>query len=116
MIFAFESALGDYVSAMAFDLGLAMRKKEEFESARLMDLKFRLRARAARSLASSLGISATAAASLVAAAPEAELVERLAELAAAPVDVVRQEYQRCLAEARENLVAERGDPTPHRLA
>jgi hypothetical protein len=101
---------------MVFDLGLAMRKKEELESARLIDFEFMVRARAARLLARSVGLSETAAAGLVATIPEEEMPERIAELAATPVDVVRAEYQRCLAEARDQLVAQRGDPTPHRLA
>lgn len=105
-----------YMPAMAFDLGLAMRKKEEFESSRLMDFEFRLRARATRLLAKSLGLSETAAAGVVAIAPEEETAETFANLAATSVDVIRSEYQRCLAEVRAQLIAERGDPTPHRLA
>jgi hypothetical protein len=101
---------------VSFDLGLAMRRKEEFESARLMDFEFRLRARAARLLASSLGVDQAAASSLVASVPETEVLARLALLASASVDVIRPEYQRCIANARIQLVAERGDPTPHRLA
>jgi hypothetical protein len=107
---------GHYMSAVSFDLGLAMRKKEEFESARLMDFEFRLRARAARLLASSLGVDQAAASSLVASVPETELLNRLAQLASASVDLIWPEYQRCVAEARIQLVAERGDPTPRRLA
>lgn len=105
-----------YMSAVSFDLGLAMRKKEEFESARLMDFEFRLRARAARLLASSLGLDQAAVSSLVASVPETELLERLAQLASASAEVIRPEYQQCVAEARVQLVAERGDPTPNRLA
>ena len=40
---------------MVFDLGKAMRKKEEFESARLMDFDFRQRVRATRLMARALG-------------------------------------------------------------
>jgi hypothetical protein len=109
-------ALIGYAPVMPFDLGIAMRKKEEFESARLMDFEFRLRARAARSLASSLDVDEAAAVALVVAVPDDEMVDRFAQLAAKPVDVVRLEYQRCVVEARARLVAERGDPTPHRLA
>ena len=101
---------------MVFDLGLALRKKEELESARLMDFEFRLRARAARLLAKALGLNETAAARLIATVPEHEIAERLAQLAATPVDVAKAAYESFLAAARRQILAERGDPTPHRLA
>src|SRR5690349_16106879 len=40
---------------MVFDLGKAMRKKEEFESARLADFEFRQRARTFRLMAEKIG-------------------------------------------------------------
>jgi hypothetical protein len=45
---------------MAWDLGKAMRKKEEFESARLLDFEFRQRARATRLLARAFGLDEVA--------------------------------------------------------
>lgn len=41
---------------MVWDLGKAMRKKEEFESARLVDFEFRQRVRATRLIAQKLEI------------------------------------------------------------
>lgn len=101
---------------MVFDLGRAMRKKEEFESARLMDFEFRRRARATRALAQRLGFDATIAAELVSALSEDEVLERLAALAGVSADEVRAEYARCVTAAHATLVEERGDPAPHRLA
>jgi hypothetical protein len=101
---------------MAFDLGRAMRKKEEFESARLMDFEFRRRARATRALAESLGLDAAVAAECVATLNEAATLDRLADLAGVPSATVRAAYARCVAAARAQLTAERGDPSPHRLA
>lgn len=41
-----------YIEIMVFDLGRAFRKKDEFESARLMDFEFRQRSRATKNLGS----------------------------------------------------------------
>lgn len=97
---------------MVFDLRGALLKKEEVESARLMDFEFRLRARTMRLLAGKLAVE------------EAELLGQvalhgdegiLAELRPAypGVDAMFHEAQ---VEARRQLIAERGDPTPHKLA
>ena len=101
---------------MAFDLELAMRKKEEFESARLMDFEFRRRARATRLLARSLGLEEDGAAALVATMSEDAASERLGLLAGVSAEEAAAEYRRCLAIAHAQLVAERGDPSPHPLA
>ncbi|MGR6330389.1 hypothetical protein ACU5AX_15095 [Sphingomonas sp. XXL09] len=101
---------------MAFDLGQAMRKKEEFESARLMDFEFRRRARATRSLARHFGFDASVAAELVCTLREDGASEHLAALAGVSVEVVRAEYARCAGAAHASLVEEGGDPAPHRLA
>ena len=100
---------------MVFDLGMAMRKKEEFETARLMDFEFRRRARATRLLAVSLGLEENVATSLVATTNEDSTCARLAELAGMPTGFIADEYRRCLAATHAHLVKERGDPTPHRL-
>ncbi len=100
---------------MVFDLGKAMSKKEEWESARLLDFEFRRRARAARMTAQALGLDEAQAAQVVATTAEAEIPERLASLAGANVQEVAAAYHRNLAVAHIELVAERGDPTPHRL-
>jgi hypothetical protein len=101
---------------MVFDLGRAMRKKEEFESARLMDFEFRRRARATRQLAQHFGLDEVVAAELVSTLSEDAVPERIAVLTGTPVEGVRAEYARCVAAAHAKLVEERGDPAPHRMA
>ena len=100
---------------MVFDLAKAMRKKEEWESARLLDFEFRRRARATRLTAQALGLDDTQAAQVVATKAEGDIPERLALLAGADAQEVAAAYHRNLATAHTQLVAERGDPTPHRL-
>lgn len=100
---------------MVFDLGRAMQKKEEFESARLMDFEFRRRVRTIRLVADALGIEQATAIEIAATTPENEISARIATLAKLTVEEVAREYQKWLAVAHEQLVSERGDPTPHRL-
>lgn len=100
---------------MVFDLGRAMRKKEEFESARLIDFDFRRRVRAARLLAASLGLDEAIASDLVATRPEAEVLARMADLAGVPESEISIAYPQMVAQAHQQLVVERGDPTPYRL-
>jgi hypothetical protein len=101
---------------MAFDLGLAMRKKEEFESARWMDFEFRRRARATRLLAEALGLNQAVSAKLIATSKEDEIPQRLAALTSVSVDEVWSEYRKYLTIAHDQLVRERGDPAPYRMA
>jgi hypothetical protein len=100
---------------MAWDLGKAMRKKEEFESARLLDFEFRQRARATRLLARAFGLDQLALVREVVARDDAGLLDLVAAQTGQPRDEVSAEYGRCLAVARQELVRERGDPTPYRL-
>jgi hypothetical protein len=101
---------------MQFDLGAAMRKKEEFESARLMDFEFIRRARATRLLARSVGLDETETVRQIADCDEAGLIDRLLPLVQIDREALSTAYQRCLARAHAELVAERGDPAPHRMA
>jgi hypothetical protein len=101
---------------MVFDLGRAMRKKEEFESARLMDFGFRRRARATRALAAAYGMDPEALVREIALMDEAGLIALVAGRAGHDCASVQATYDRCVAEAHRSLVAERGDPTPHRLS
>ncbi|MBC2669143.1 hypothetical protein ACFOON_09230 [Novosphingobium piscinae] len=120
---------------MVWDLGKAMRRKEEFESARLIDFAFRQRARALRLLIGALGLGGTepaapepaapgqpdpgatviALAAELAVLPDALVVERLAELSGLDRDAVAAHLPACMAEARRQVIAERGDPSPIRL-
>lgn len=100
---------------MVFDLGRAMRKKEEFESARLIDFDFRRRVRAAKLLAASLGLDEALVAELVATLPEADVLTQMADRAGIAESEVVNAYPAMLAKAHQQLVVERGDPTPSRL-
>jgi hypothetical protein len=93
---------------MSFDLGDALRRKSEHETARLDDFAFRLRARTMKLLAERLGRDP---APLIAAIT---LAEDDAILAAEGLPAA--DYHLALAAAREQLIAEHGDPAPHRLA
>jgi hypothetical protein len=93
---------------MSFDLGDALHRKGEHETARLDDFAFRLRASTMKLLAERLGRDP---APLVAAIALAE-VDAIFAAENLPV----ADYTQALAEARERLIAEHGDPAPHRLA
>ena len=97
---------------MVWDLGKAMQKKEEFESARLADFEFRQRVRATRLLARTLGVDES---SLVKERDEEGVLVLVAGETSRSRDTIAAEFARCLVEARAQLIAERGDPTPHRL-
>ncbi|MCL9997887.1 MAG: hypothetical protein NBV68_00755 [Erythrobacter sp.] len=100
---------------MVFDLGKAMRKKEEFESARLMDFDFRQRVRATRLLARALGIDEAALVEEVALRDADGLITLLAGRTGRARGEIEAIYAGCLTEARKQLIIERGDPTPNRL-
>ncbi|HEY0597152.1 hypothetical protein [Sphingopyxis sp.] len=104
-----------HIPSMTWDLGKAMQKKEEFESARLMDFEFRLRVRATRLLARACGLDEIAWVREVAARDTAGVVDMMANATARDRDDLLSEYQRCSAVARQQIIEERGDPTPHRL-
>ena len=100
---------------MVWDLGKAMRKKEEFESARLMDFDFRQRVRATRLLARAFHLDETALIAEIAHHNEDALLDLIAGQHGLPHDDLAQAYRDCLGEARRQLIIERGDPTPNRL-
>jgi hypothetical protein len=93
---------------MVFDLGDALRRKGEFESARLDDFEFRVRARTMRLLAERLGIAHEPLVGAIALEDDAHIIADLPGAA--------EIYPQCVAEARRQLVGELGDPAPHRLA
>ncbi len=100
---------------MVWDLGLAMRKKEEFESLRLMDFEFRQRVRATRLLARKLTIDEASLVGEIALRSDDDLLRLVAEHISRSKDDIAREYAQCLGEARNQLISERGDPTPNRL-
>lgn len=101
---------------MVFDLRGALLKKEEFESARLMDFEFRLRARSTRKLAERCGLPVAEAVRGMARHDEPTLLADIAGKCAQPLTEIIALYENCKAEARAELVAELGDPSPYKLA
>jgi hypothetical protein len=101
---------------LAFDLRAALLRKQETETARLVDFEFRLRARTMRLLAPAIGEPAEALVALVALHPDEGILERLADARPDRAPELQPLYARARAEARAQLIAEYGDPAPHRLA
>lgn len=100
---------------MAFDLRAALLRKEEMESARLMDFAFRQRARTFRLLAAIVDIDAAALVRETAFHDDAAILDTLANDLAVPRDDLDRHYATCRANAYKELVIELGDPAPHRL-
>ncbi|MGQ7829528.1 hypothetical protein [Altererythrobacter sp. Z27] len=100
---------------MVWDLGKAMRKKEEFESARLMDFDFRQRARATKLLAHAYKLDEETVVREIAILTSNGILDLVAASTGRSLEEVSAEYDRCLSEARKQLIVERGDPTPNRL-
>lgn len=104
---------------MVWDLRAALLKKGEFESARLADFEFRERARTMALLAPLID-------------PELDPATLVADIARHDDDAIlaglsrryptlvgtklRELFQSSRTEARRQLVAELGDPTPYKLA
>lgn len=101
---------------MAFDLRAALLRKQETETARLVDFDFRLRARTMRLLAAATGEAAETLVAQIALHPDQRILERLAEARPDFAAGLAAAYARARAEARAQLIAEHGDPSPHRLA
>ena len=98
---------------MAWDLAKAMAKKGEFESARLADFEFRQRARTFRLMAEKLGRDPAKLVAMIAQKSDDAILDDLAPKHNAAH--LHDLYASCLADARKQLIAERGDPTPYRL-
>ena len=96
---------------MVWDLRGALLKKQEVESARLADFEFRLRARTMRLLAPLVGMSPDDLVPRIALEDDEAILNGLSGGKA-----VHAVYERCRAAARSELIAELGDPSPHRLA
>ncbi|MDP3781666.1 MAG: hypothetical protein Q8Q79_01990 [Sphingopyxis sp.] len=85
---------------MAWDLGKAMQKKEEFESARLADFEFRQRVRATRLLARTLGVDESSLVKEIAARDEEGVLDLVAVETSRSKDKIAAEFARCPVEAR----------------
>jgi len=101
---------------MAWDLRGALLKKAEVESARLADFEFRLRVRTARLLAATLGLAPDEWAQAAVAQTDASLLAAFADHAGLDPATLARRHAECEATARAALIAEIGDPAPHRLA
>lgn len=97
---------------MVWDLRRALLKKEEFESARLTDFEFREMVRAIRLLAGELGVEVTPVLHELA---DKGVQAALALLAGGDEGSIEARYWQARIEARRQLIAERGDPSPYRL-
>ncbi|MFS2111348.1 hypothetical protein ACCC88_16785 [Sphingomonas sp. Sphisp140] len=94
---------------MVFDLRGALLKKAEVESARLDDFEFRLRTRTMRLLAPLLGVEVEQLVGRIAVEPDEAIIASLP-------DAAQAWYEEARTEARRQLIEERGDPTPYKLA
>jgi len=103
---------------MVWDLRGAMLKKQEVETARLQDFAFRHRARTMRLLAAAIGpdVAAEDLVGEIALRPDEAILDRLAARLGMPLRQVAALHAQCAVAARAQLIAEIGDPTPHRLA
>jgi hypothetical protein len=101
---------------VSWDLRSALLKKQEVESARLMDFEFRLRARAMRRLGAALGIDGGALAGQIALQHDAGILADLATRLSIDACNLHARWEEATRLARAELIAETGDPTPHRLA
>lgn len=101
---------------MAWDLRGALLKKEERETARLMDFEFRLRARTMRILAARLNIPAETLVPRIAEGADDVILTALARERDEDLAALGTILAEATSEAREQLVKELGDPAPYRLA
>ena len=100
---------------MVWDLRRALLAKEEFESARLTDFEFREMVRAIRLVAVDLGAAHKPVLDVLADHGLDAALARMAEQAGREAEEVVMLYRQARPLARRELIAERGDPTPHRL-
>ena len=100
---------------MVFDLRAALLKKEEIESARLMEFDFRQRARCFRLLGAALTPPDDTLATMIALGDDATILAELAETRECDREALFALYLTCREAARQQLIGEIGDPTPHRL-
>ena len=102
---------------MAFDLGAMLRRKGEFETARLDDFEFRQRARTIRLFAERRGVAAEPLLKQTALGDDEKLLGVLtAGLAPAEAEALVRDWFAARADAYRQLVEELGDPTPIRMA
>lgn len=97
---------------MTFDLGKALLRKEEYESARLTEFEFAEMVRALKAVTGELEAPVEPMLGVLAERGLGQALSHLAQLAGRDVEA---DYLRCRASARARLIEERGDPSPVRL-
>lgn len=100
---------------MVWDLRRALLKKEEMETSRLLDFEFRQRVRAFRLLADALELDGAELARETVLHEDEAILDMIATRFGIDRERLSEEHQRCWAQARQELIGERGDPTPYRL-
>lgn len=100
---------------MTFDLRAALLKKEEYETGKLLNFEFRLKARAMRHTARALGLDEAAFAQKTVTDSVPTILRDIAEAARQPYDDVEALWRESEHTARAELVGELGDPSPHPL-
>ena len=100
---------------MVWDLRAALLAKEEFETARLTDFEFREMVRAVRLVGEDLCVAITPVLHELADHGLEAGLALMAQSADRAPETVQALYHAARSEARRQLIAERGDPTPHRL-
>ena len=102
--------------AVSFDLRAALLRKGDVESARLDEFAFRVRARTWRRVGEALGLAPDCLVARIAHEADAVLLADLAVETGEPPAALAGLHARLTVQVRAELVAERGDPAPHRLA
>ncbi|MBV1690193.1 hypothetical protein KRR38_21540 [Novosphingobium sp. G106] len=100
---------------MVWDLRAALLRKEEFESARLTDFEFREMVRAVRLVAAELAVEVQPVLHELTDHGLDAAFALLGEMAGQLASEVEALYHQAKPEARRQVIAERGDPTPYRL-
>lgn len=100
---------------MAWDLRGALLKKQEVESARLADFEFRHRVLTFRLLARALGLEESGIARKAASRGADDLLADIGANQEIEADALRKLHQQLSADARRQLIAQIGDPSPYRL-
>jgi hypothetical protein len=101
---------------MTWDLTKALHLKAEFETARLLDFEFRQRARAVSLFAKRHGIDPHSIVGEIAEHDDAGMISLFCDRTGLGQAEAAAAYDAALKQARQQLVAERGDPAPHRMA
>ena len=93
-----------------------MLKKEERDSARLMEFEFRHRARTFQLLAKAVGVERNETAGQIMRMNDSGVLTWLAQATGCDDSALQGAFAQCAVEARRQLIEEVGNPAAHRLA